>query len=208
MSARYLAPAEVPAHLLRAFPDFHGRKFRAVVAESVELGGAFWDGGSRSVYRAVELATGRVQSAGAGLANPPQFGGPVRVPVVDIPPGWAIVEHETFRGTSGGLVFYIRPENAAALLTAPTGAELSRDALTVLEVTTGIKSAFRRQVAGRDYGCGAAAYDSGLAELRALGYVNKQGAVTVAGRNIREGFGFNGLQRKLRAIAEGEPCAD
>jgi hypothetical protein len=196
--ARFLNLSEVPAVLRAGAPGYGGRSFRVVVAESVELAGAFWSGGSRSVYRAVELATGRVVAPGAGLGNPPQFGGPEASPLVTIPAGWAIVEHE--QGFSPGVVFHLRPENAAALLAAPAGAELSREALAVLEVTAGIKSPFRRQEAARVFGVKGAAYDSGLAELARMGYVDKRGAVTIAGRNLRAGYGFGGIERHLRAL--------
>jgi hypothetical protein len=182
MRARYLDPAEVPAVLRRGCPGYTGRKFVAVVAESVELLGAYWSGGSRSVYRAVELATGRTESPAAAIADPPAFGGPASAPAVEIPAGWVIVEHQ--QGPSACVVFHVRPDCVAALLPAPAGAgALPAAAAVVLWVSRRYIASARRSEAARDYGCARVAYDSGLTVLCRLGLVNPRGALTIAGKN-------------------------
>jgi hypothetical protein len=103
--------------LIRA-ADPSYRKTRAYlhVSESVSLSGTYWDGGSRSTYTAVDLATGR--SKGAPQYDPPQFGGPRAAPVVVIPEGVAIVETGVFCGKTANASVYINPVNAAKLLPA------------------------------------------------------------------------------------------
>lgn len=183
MSKRFLTPAEVPAVLLRAFPDYRGRTFAAVVGATVTLDGAFWSGGSRSTYLGLELATGRVATAAAAATNPPQFGGLPQTAVVELAQGWAVVEHIIHCGKDHGLVFHVRPDCVAALLPAPAVVELSPAALVVLYVTCSLKAHARRSEAAH-HGVNGGAYDSALAELKALGYVDPRGAATVAGRNV------------------------
>ena len=57
-----------------ADPTYRKTKAFIYTRESVTLHGTYWDGGSRSTYTAVELATGR--NKGAPQYAPPQFGGP------------------------------------------------------------------------------------------------------------------------------------
>ena len=81
---------EIKALVLAA--DHTYRKHEAVikVETHVTLSGTYWDGGTRSTYTAVDLATHRSQ--GAPHYNPPQFGGPTASPEVALPIGTVIVE--------------------------------------------------------------------------------------------------------------------
>jgi hypothetical protein len=87
------------------------RKRTAYIYPTTEVtySGTFWDGGSRTVYTAVELATGR---AVTGVRfDPPQFGGPRVDPVVQIPRGVVIVEHGTFMGKPATPRIHVHPED-------------------------------------------------------------------------------------------------
>lgn len=99
-----------------AAPDYRKREARVMPTATVTLDGTFWDGGSRSEYAAVELATGRVSSA--PQYAPPQFGGPMSAPVVNIPVGIAIVKTGTFCGKPATATVYVNPADVAHMLPA------------------------------------------------------------------------------------------
>lgn len=105
---------ELQAVVRAAFPSYRKHKVIISVTASVELTGTFWDGGSRSSYVAVELATKR--SKGAPQYAPPQFGGPRVAPCVELPPGVAIVECGTFCGKPATAHLYLHPDNATKFL--------------------------------------------------------------------------------------------
>lgn len=99
----------------RAFPSYKGRSFAIEAAERVTLHDLNWGGGTRNQYVAVELAGERV--------NAPEVPAPWRHQAegqtLDIPEGWAVVEHSIFCGVDMGLRVYVNPKNLAALLPAP-----------------------------------------------------------------------------------------
>ena len=98
-----------------ADPTYKKTKAFVFTRESVTLSGTYWDGGSRSTYTAVELATGR--NKGAPQYAPPQFGGPRQSPEVQIPHDVAIVETGVFCGKTATATVYVHPVNMARLLT-------------------------------------------------------------------------------------------
>jgi hypothetical protein len=105
---------EVQAIVRAAFPSYKKHDAYLTVAESVSLSGTYWDGGSRSEYVAVDLASKRSQ--GAPHYNPPQFGGPRTSPVVPLPIGVVIVQGGTFCGKQATAILSVHPENMAKLL--------------------------------------------------------------------------------------------
>ncbi len=97
-----------------AFPKWRGRKLHVERVESVTLSGTYWDGGSKSTFVAVELSTLRTSPADARLGDPNVFGGRGDDrPTIEIPAGFAIVEHVIFRGKDLGCRVYMAPEGAA-----------------------------------------------------------------------------------------------
>jgi len=105
------------------------------IVEAVSYTGTFWDGGSRSEYTAVCLSTGK--AVHGPQFNPPQFGGPKEDLRVNLPQGFAIVEHGTFMGKPATPHVYIHPLDAKAVLGAllPAPKEDSPKALPeVLEI--------------------------------------------------------------------------
>jgi hypothetical protein len=99
-----------------AAADYRKHKAFVHIRDSVELSGTYWDGGSRSTYTAVNLATGKASTA--EQYAPPQFGGP-RAPLnVAIPPGVAIVETGYFCGKPATASVYINPVDATPMLPA------------------------------------------------------------------------------------------
>ena len=99
-----------------AAADYRKRHAFVYVRDNVDLSNTFWDGGSRSTYTAVDLATGKASTA--EQYAPPQFGGP-RAPLnVAIPPGVAIVETGYFCGKPATASVYINPADATPMLPA------------------------------------------------------------------------------------------
>ena|SRR3990167_3835250 len=105
---------EIKRAILAVSPSYKKRLAFFTVAETVELNGTYWDGGSRSTYTAVRLADGF--ALGAPQYDPPQFGGPRQAPTVAIPTGVAIVETGIFRGKTATAQVTISPADAAKLL--------------------------------------------------------------------------------------------
>jgi len=116
--------------------------------------------------------------------NPPQFGGPSEVPTVQIPAGCVIAQHTTFCGKDLGVTFYANAADIAPMLPAPTE-ELPDVLKKVLVITRSLISRARRDEAHR-MGISAADYDAAVAELKARGLLNKQGALTLDGKNAAQ----------------------
>ena len=84
-----------------AFPDYRGRKIRHDWSGEVYISGNFWDGGTRSYWVAVNLATLAVQAAPGD--NPYRH---VTDGKVAVPQGFVIVEHVIFCGRDCGVCIY------------------------------------------------------------------------------------------------------
>ncbi len=82
-----------------AFPDYSGRKIKAAVRSSYTMAD-YWDGGSRTYVRAVELATGRIVDPSEFVHNPMNRGAAA---TFEIPAGVALIEHSIFCGRDTGL---------------------------------------------------------------------------------------------------------
>jgi len=187
----YLEGKDIPEAIKAAFHDYSGKTFEARVCESVQLSGMYWDGGSRSSYRAVDLATGKVASATSDSTLPPQFGGPMSAPTVQIPPGVVIVEHCIFCDKDMGLRIYVRPEDMSPLL--PSGGDaVTDDEATVIEYTCALKNTYggRKEIrfteAQAKTGITRERWDAAKEACYRKGYLNKAGSVTNKGRNVRE----------------------
>jgi hypothetical protein len=114
---------------------------------------------------------------------------------ITIKSGFAVVRHSYFSGKDMGLTFYLSPQDAAPMLPAPV--ELSPDAALVLEYTATRKSSYmgkdRYQMALDDIRAGYCKreplsreqWNDAKNSLINLGFLNKAGAITPAGRNAR-----------------------
>jgi hypothetical protein len=105
---------EIKRVVLAADRSYKKHDVILVVTDSVELTGTFWEGGSRSTYTAVNLAT--FVSQGAPQYDPPQFGGPRVAPNVTIPEGVAIVKTGIFCGRTGLAFVYVNEANVTKFL--------------------------------------------------------------------------------------------
>lgn len=180
----YLDRKDVPQVILNAFPNYNGKKFRLSVCESVDLIGAYWDGGSRTEYCAVKLDTGEVASANPQITNP--FRVP-EAPSVEIPARTAIVAHIIFCGKDMGLEIFARPEDVAPML--PPVDELTEDQKIVLKYTSSLKpsyggiSNYRFHEASKYTRITSERWERAKSEMIASGHLDKRGAITPKGRN-------------------------
>jgi hypothetical protein len=196
MSTIYLEPNDPAAQKLNAATfRYSGRTFQARVHEHGGMSlTSYWDGGSKSNYRVVELATMKsipIPENGSGFTAVDRAYGPAGLPL-DLPAaGYAVVEHSIFCGKDTGITIHLHAENAAALLPAPV--ELTWEERVVLAATKSLKSSYagisdyRYHEAHRETRITRAEYDAAKGSLIARGMLNKAGAVTVAGKNAKSG---------------------
>jgi len=171
------------------FPSYRGRKFSFQVADSVALTGTYWDGGSRSSYGGVNLSN--FQAASLPQFDPPQHGGPIQTPEVEVQPGMAVVEHSIFCGRDTGITFYVHPSDAPQLLPEPES--VTEDEQIVLAFTRSLKntsggrSNIRFTEAHSRYGITADRWTAAQETLKARKLLRKNGSDTPAGRNVDTG---------------------
>jgi hypothetical protein len=174
--------------IAKLFPEYKGRRdVYLMEVESVKLSGTYWDSGSRSSYAAFEPISEKVIAL--PRFDPPQFGGPVNPPPVPLSDGQGhyIVVAERHMGAFEYITLYVHPDNALKFLPAPV--ELSLAQRVVLIHTRSLKSSYagisdyRFYEAHERTGITRQAWDAARADLIALGYLNKAGAITADGKN-------------------------
>ncbi len=100
----------------RAYPEYRGRKFFLAVSERPIDVRSWWDGGSRTYYKFVNLATGEVSAA---VPAQSAFDKPLAgADKVELPLNFACITHAISCGRDCGITFVVRPENAAKFLPA------------------------------------------------------------------------------------------
>ena len=193
MQTIHLEPSQVPAALRGAYD---GRKFKAVVCESITIPptAGLWSDGSRDFYTAINLNTGE---RGHAMMQDEAPWGQRGEYTVKLKSGFAIIKHVIFCGHDMGLTFYVHPTNAAQLLPAPSAA-LSDLERMILEATRSLKSSYmgrdRYQMKFEDHRYTPdgergipfptrGEWEQAKADLYGKGYLNKAGAITVKGRN-------------------------
>ena len=175
----HLEKHQVPEALRRGY---NGTKFRAEACEQVYIpsDAGLWSGGSRTLYSAIELTSGReVRLPDQELAPWDKERSEKRIP---LKPGFAIVRHQMFCGKDMGLTFFVHPEDVAKLLPPSNAAELTDLERKFLAVIAGIKSSYRPDYWQR-MGLKKDQVEELKTKLAGLGLLNKMGAITPAGRN-------------------------
>jgi hypothetical protein len=99
-----------PIKVSKADPEYRGRSIKLVIQDYVCVTDLIWGGGTRSVYRAVNLADLRASRDTRFLPFPEVTRMEGTYPVPDMV---AIVEHTIFCGKDLGLRIYINPANVA-----------------------------------------------------------------------------------------------
>jgi hypothetical protein len=181
MQTTYIKPQDLPECIHRCFA-YSGKQVQLITASSVHLNN-FWSGGSRSWYKAVELATGKVTEAHPDTANPFKPEEHVDVP---LRPGVVIVEMQQVSDRQY-LKAHALPGDLAAALPAPV--ELTRDERIVLIATRSHKNSYggekniRYREAHRYTGITSERWEAVKAALIQKGLLNKAGAITLEGKN-------------------------
>lgn len=175
-TTHHLDLKDVPAHLRTGY---QGRRFAVTLCEAVTIPATagLWDGGSRDVYSAIDLATGATVTA----CNDGPFRGGARDQRLAIPMGVAILRYSIFQGKDCGLTYYLRPEDAAPLLPPPAD-DLEPTLRAVLQITAQCKPAYRLDEAAYK-GIAPETFSSAKALLMERGLLNAAGAITTAGKN-------------------------
>lgn len=171
---------------------YGARTVRVRSAESVELYGAYWDGGSRSSYH------GFAGYPANALPHPlpahggaPQFGGTsaavTLAPIDSLPNSLAyVVELSTFCGKRMPPRIYMHPSRFAAFAVGLSKApELTDAERYCLALACQLKAAGRLPRWSERYS--AAEYQSTRDRLHSLGMMTKQGAATPNGQNVVRG---------------------
>lgn len=91
-----------------AFPEYRGRKFRTRQSATYQMEN-YWDGGTRTYVKAVNLETGAIVAPESFTTNPMNGGAHAQFA---IPQGVALVEHSFFCGADCGLTFITSPSPA------------------------------------------------------------------------------------------------
>lgn len=178
------------ARILSAVGVKTGKPVNIETAEYIRLSGTYWDGGSRTSYSAVNLAT--CQSVALPQYNPPQFGGPTEDPLIQLKNGdnyIAIVEYGTFCGKPATVYLHVHPDqmNRLAIQAAP---ELTEHEAVILIATASLKASYDgrkpRRDAARERGIDDAEFELVSAALKSRGLLNNAGAITTDGRNAVE----------------------
>jgi hypothetical protein len=182
MQTIYIDRKDIPANLINGLG---GNKFKVEVTESVTLRDTYWDGGTKSSYGVVNLATGERQPIAQNSA-PSFFGIDFDGQTIQLKPGFAVLEHSIFCGKDHGYTFYLHADNAVLFLPAPTDT-LSRAELCLLAATSGLKSSYDGRKPRIDMMHNNGFSDSDIAaateSLKAKKMLNAAGAITTSGKN-------------------------
>jgi hypothetical protein len=170
----------------RAF-GYTGRKFEILPAESVECA-SHWDGGSRTFYAVVSASGVQTLGESGGFFTAP-------AQAVTLTPENMVLAHCIFSGKDYGIRVYLHPSRIPQFLPAAS-VEYTRAEKIVLVSTRSVKSSYagisnyRFIEARRQTGITSAEYESAKADLIGRGLLNKAGALTTAGKNAADSFGY------------------
>ena len=176
----------VEALRLASFPGYTGQKFKMEFREQIRFADTQWSGGSRSEYIIIKLDG--MQRAAIPEA-PFMERSQVHEMVYPIPPGYVVVKHSWFCGQDMGLTFYVHPSTVEMTALA-AGGDATRNERIVL-AATGRKSSYggikdyRYYEAHHSTGITRAEYDAAKESCIQKGWLNRAGAITVEGRNVR-----------------------
>lgn len=97
--------AQIAPVLKVTFPNYKGHTFKVQFTEKVTFGDLHWGGGTRSVYKFVNMENGSSRPVPTG--NP--WNSPLEGQTLDLPENVVVVEHVIFCGQDLGIRFYAHP---------------------------------------------------------------------------------------------------
>lgn len=188
----HLDPSAIPAHLRGSYT---GRKFTAEACETVNVPATagLWDGGTRDLYQALELSTGKAVDLIDRNASPWSEARGMWPATVSLKPGYCI-RRET-QGWWQSVHFYVHPADIVSMLPAPAP-ELDAYETAVLTATATFKASYggqdRRQMWNANGGVPTditpGEWATAKLHLIELGLLNAAGAITTKGRNAAKGL--------------------
>lgn len=167
--------AKLPAHIAGLIA---GKFVDVVLTDSVTIGCQQWDSGSRTQYHVAHLDSPTIKPVHDPRPWPQNM---AALGESAIASRFVIVSTGTFCGKPATPVVYARPDDISPALAAPK-ADLSFRLAQILSALSQYNSVGRKRFRA-DFNVSQAAWDSAVAELAALGYCDKRGAVTIEGRN-------------------------
>ena len=186
MTTIHLTGKEPLIQQIARIVGYSGRTISLETRETVDATcGNYWSEGSRNTYTFINLGTMSAVSAPDQSAFDRKVNGLDSVKLV---PGIICAKEVIFRSIHS-LVVYVSPDGMNPALLPPKGPDLSDDERTVLKFTRGYKSTYggvknlRFVEANRQTGITAESWEAAKTSCISKGYLNKAGAITVAGRN-------------------------
>lgn len=168
--------SKLPAHIARIVD----RKYVDVyLTDSVTIGCQQWDSGSRTQYTVASLDDSSMVKPVHDPRPWPLNMAPLGSTA--IAPRCVVISTGTFCGKPATPTIYARPEDISPSLAAPKP-ELPFKLAQILSAMSQYNSIGRKRFR-EDFKVSQTMWDSAVAELAALGYCDKRGALTVDGRN-------------------------
>ena len=176
--------------LKETYPGYNGKKFKLEVRATVQLSGAYWDGGSKSEYRLYN--TDKKQAVSIPDA-PFLRQSELHESIIDLPANYILVEHRIFQGKDMGITFIVSPLANTNLLQGDKQ-ELTKDERIVLVATRSLKSSYagisnyRYHEANSRTGITLENWNTAKQILINKDLLTKAGAITNKGKNAIDGI--------------------
>jgi hypothetical protein len=175
----HMRKAEVPQAILNCYPEYTGQKFRLIETERYSMSN-YWDEGSRSYFKLVNLGTGEFITPTAQTSNPFLN---ISHASFEIPNNHAVVEHAIISGKDAGLFIYVNKSNISKLLPTTTPITLTDDEKACLEATRKYKSSYGGVSRRQQIGMPSFRWETAKQGLIEKKLLKKNGALTIEGKN-------------------------
>lgn len=167
--------------IARLLPGYNGRDVSirpGLTDEPFRFQGSYWDGGSRTDYTVVDIATGK--SIDLPGINPLRERDERQAV---IPRGYAVIEHSVFCGKHQPPQIWTHPGDLTPALPRP--AELPEALARCLIATASLKNTYGGETGIRQKRSGLTPeeWTAAQAECLSRGLLNRAGAITREGRN-------------------------
>ncbi len=176
---KYLHRKDVPQMILNCYPEYKGQKIRLVETDSYSLSN-YWDGGSRSYCKILNLGSGQITVPLTETTNPYQS---IAHSTFNIPDNHAVVEHVISCGKDAGLFIFAKPQNLTKFLPTQQKIELTPDEARCLEATKKYKASYGGVSRRQQVGMSTVTWEAAQAGLMEKGLMKKNGSLTIEGKN-------------------------
>jgi hypothetical protein len=178
---KYIEKRLVPPAILNHILEFYsGTKFELVSTETVSLRNCFWEGGSRSTWYGIDLNSNKIHKLDFNHVHPWSVPNSKNV---NLDLNCCVLEHKIVSGKDYGVTIYLHPENCCLNIEDKT--ELNENEKKFLYYTRSLVSSYAGVKNYRQKNSGLTPEEWQIAKesLIVKKLVNKNGALTVAGKN-------------------------